>query len=215
METSTNIQSTQGQKRKHGRPKKEKSFDYITSVGNLEISDLCALISNHVLKFKQIIREKNSSSKPENPFVWWYSPRKSTFQAHILGELCSGNTILECCNECMRVFLKKYNSHFNTNVKNMMECDFEENVENWSKEKLLSEYVKLAQKVSTIEAKIAVSSLHNSSRCCKYCHKEFSNRKFGAVFCSVSCGDKFRNESKRLNRYLRSDNLEATNNEAK
>jgi hypothetical protein len=214
METRTNIQPTQGVKRKVGRPRKSNHADYVVSVGNLEISDLCALISNHVLRFKQITRDKSLNDKPENPFVWWHSPRKASFQAHILGELCSGNTILECCIACMGVFLKKYNAHFGTNVQNMMECDFEESIENWSKEKLLSEYVKLAQKVSMIETKIANPIFEVKTSQCEYCHNDFAH-KGNKKFCSYACGDKFRNETKRLQRYKTHDNLEHISNEGK
>jgi hypothetical protein len=131
-----------------GRPKKASNPSVATTT--------FALVSSKVLKFKQMTRTEKRD-KQDNPFIVWYSPRNSSFQAHIMGYKCGGTTIEAVLAECTTYFLKKYNEHYQTNHKYIIDCNFDESIDTWSKDRLLAEYSKLSKRIDDLESNLAKS----------------------------------------------------------
>lgn len=128
-----------------------------------DVSTRIAVFSEKVMLLRKHVRqEKQLKPEDKNPFTFWYSPRKQTFQAHLQGGLIEGVDLDDLLDNAELFFLAKYNGIFKTKFSVITDCNFEYFPENWSKDKLLEEYLKLKQ--LTEKAAIKVKRPYNRKK---------------------------------------------------
>ena len=210
-------------KRGRGRPKKNNEEPkFVTS--RLDVVSLkMATISSKVLLFRQKTRGESKDEQLVNPFVVWFSPRKNTFQAHIMGNLCTGKDMIDVLEKCERYLLNAYNKHFKTKHNSIIDCDFEDNAQQWSKEKLLLEYSKLRLKVQKLERKFVPDNVSQDTSIkrseeevdrvfltqCIECGKHIPVAKSRKrLYCGNTCNKRYLyKKAKRANAHQENDNL--------
>jgi len=116
-------------------------------VQNEQLSLAFARVHEKVYELRKFKDDSTADLNTKTVFLFWYSPRKKKFQCHLLGKLVCGDSLADLIVEAQNEFVEIYNTHFQTNKATFDECDFVENPSDWSKAKLLAEYLRLSKKV--------------------------------------------------------------------
>jgi len=113
---------------------------------NEQLSLEFARLHEMVYELRKFKDDSTADLNTKTVFLFWYAPRKKKFQCHLLGRLICSENLADLIVEAQKEFVKIYNTHFQTNKTTFDECDFIEDPSNWTKAKLLAEYLRLSEK---------------------------------------------------------------------
>lgn len=105
-----------------------------------------ARLATCVNKLRRYKDESNADINTKTSMLIWYAPTKEQFQCHIMGKLVHGDNIIQTIHNAESAFVQLYNRHFKTKCVHLEFCDFDENPNSWSKQRLIEEYIKMKSK---------------------------------------------------------------------
>ena len=88
-----------------------------------------------------------------NPFVFWYSPRKCKFSAHVMGVKFEHHNITSCLRLCEKEVVRKHVEFTRMKALTTVELFETVPVEKWTKKKIIATFRKVAKRNITSQAK--------------------------------------------------------------
>lgn len=114
-----------------------------------------ARLATSIQKMRKFKMNSSADIDSKTSMLIWYAPTKKLFQCHTLGRLVHGKTVAEVIDNAEFAFLKIYNLHFKSKCTNIDCCEFLTPPTHWSKQRLLEEYLLLAEGKKTVKTVIA------------------------------------------------------------
>lgn len=109
----------------------------------LSIDQQIVRLAHLIKRLRKFKNESDAEINTKTTLLFWYTHTKVKFQCHIMGKLVHGDSLEEVVLNAQDAFVCLYNFHFKTSVSDILKCSFDEDPKNWSKERLLEEYLKV------------------------------------------------------------------------
>ena len=119
----------------------------------LSIDQQIVRLAHFIKRLRKFKNDSDAEIDTKTTLLFWYTHTKVKFQCHILGKLVHGDSLQEVILNAEEAFVSMYNLHFKATASDILQCDFEEDPKNWSKERLLEEYLKVTSPKSQLKPK--------------------------------------------------------------